>query len=75
MKILRVVNSEVLDCGCFVGLYELYSGQVIEVIDCRGDRCDTRWHAVGATVPAAMVTLGRRFGSHAERTSSETRTC
>jgi hypothetical protein len=66
MKILRVVSSEVLDCGCLVGFYELYSGQVVEVIDCRGDRCDTPSHDVGTTVPAALLTLGRRSGSHAE---------
>jgi hypothetical protein len=67
MKILRVVGSKALDCGCFVGLYELYSGQVITVIDCQGERCDTSWHVVDTKVPAAPMTLGCRPGTHAER--------
>ncbi len=44
MRILRVVGSRLLACGCFVGVYETYDGESIEIIEERGPRCQERWH-------------------------------
>lgn len=33
-----------LSCGCIVGTYELYSGDVLSVIDVRAPECHDRQH-------------------------------
>ena len=52
MRILRIVGSSELPCGCFVGRYELYDGQTVQVIDEESVSCDIDSHEVGAVVPA-----------------------
>jgi hypothetical protein len=44
MRLLRGVSGRVLDCGCLVGVYETYAGQVIATIDARGPACDQPSH-------------------------------
>jgi len=39
MAILRGVSGKVLDCGCLVGVYETYSGDVVRVVDAVGRTC------------------------------------
>ncbi len=39
LRILRVVGSRSLKCGCFVGLYETYDGATVEIVEERGPRC------------------------------------
>jgi hypothetical protein len=69
MSILRIVGSEELACGCFAGVYELYSGQVIELIDFRGEGCTVSWHTVGTAIPRAPA-LDRRL-PHGHRTARD----
>ncbi|MBE3134499.1 MAG: hypothetical protein IMZ55_13600 [Acidobacteria bacterium] len=52
MRLLRVVRSHLLDCGCFVGVYETYSGRNIEIIDDRGHACGEASHRPGAVLRA-----------------------
>lgn len=48
MRILRVVGSGLLPCGCFVGLYETYSGPTVQVIEEQGVKCTEPDHEPGA---------------------------
>jgi hypothetical protein len=50
MRILRVVGSRDLSCGCCVGLYELFSGTTVQVVDWHADGCHSALHWVGAVV-------------------------
>ncbi|HUF48992.1 MAG TPA: hypothetical protein VMM93_14335 [Vicinamibacterales bacterium] len=43
------MSAKVLDCGCLTGVYETYSGKVIQVVDAVGGGC-TR-HKKGDEVP------------------------
>jgi len=54
MRILRVIQSRLLDCGCLVGVYETYGGETIEVIDSRGQDCQDASHRPGALVPTPL---------------------
>ncbi len=53
MRIMRVVGSRLLPCGCFVGKYEAFSGAIEEIVDERGPRCEDHRHAVGRVLPRA----------------------
>ena len=39
------LSGRVLPCGCLVGRYETWHGDVVEVLDARDDRCRERAHA------------------------------
>lgn len=49
MRVLRVVASEQLPCGCLVGVYETYRGGIAKIVDDRACGC---WlgHRVGQAV-------------------------
>lgn len=47
LRILRVVGSRSLKCGCFVGVYETYDGASVEIIEECGPRCFDRSHDEG----------------------------
>jgi hypothetical protein len=63
----------VLDCGCLVGIYETYAGQVIATIDARGAACQNPTHTLhsalssfvdgadAAPAPAASRSNPRHF--------------
>jgi hypothetical protein len=64
MRILRVVGSASLPCGCFVGLYETYDGPTVQIVDERGVACPDAGHRLGHRISAprfdaALVTSGR----------------
>jgi hypothetical protein len=44
MAILRGLSSHLLRCGCLVGVYETYDGNVVTILDARGDRCANEAH-------------------------------
>lgn len=48
MRILRLLSTRPLPCGCFVGMYETYAGPVLPVIERRGADCTCREHRPGA---------------------------
>ena len=39
MAILRGVSGNMLECGCLVGVYETYSGDLVRVVDAVGEAC------------------------------------
>ncbi len=47
LRILRVVGSRSLDCGCFVGVYETYDGTAVEIVEERGPACPDQSHEEG----------------------------
>jgi len=47
MRILRGLGSRLLACGCFVGVYETYSGETVEIVEERGPRCTDLSHEDG----------------------------
>ncbi len=51
MRILRVVGSGLLPCGCFVGLYETYSGPTVQIIEEPGLTCTEVDHRAGTHIP------------------------
>jgi hypothetical protein len=56
MRILRVLQSQLLRCGCFVGLYETYDGQTVAIVEEPGPGCrDSRHQAGQAIQPSDAV--------------------
>jgi len=48
---LRItLNGRVLPCGCLVGRYETWRGDVVEVLDAHDNRCSERAHAQDSIV-------------------------
>jgi hypothetical protein len=47
MRLLRVLSSQHLPCGCLVGVYECFDGRVVGIVDERDDRCDDAQHRPG----------------------------
>jgi hypothetical protein len=60
MRILRLLSSRPLPCGCLAGIYETYDGPIAWVVDVCGDECHDPGHRPGATL------------SHAERADQAT---
>jgi hypothetical protein len=57
MRIRLALNSYSRPCGCLVGVYETYAGEVVEIVDARGEECRDRSHRRGARldIPASRV--------------------
>ena len=53
MRILRLLSSRPLPCGCLAGIYETYDGPIAWVVDARGDECHEPGHRPGATLKDA----------------------
>lgn len=53
MRIRRGLSSQVLPCGCLVGVYETYRDEVVRIVDVRGENCAEATHIHGNTLPAA----------------------
>ena len=47
MRILRGVGSQVLPCGCLVGLYETYDGRSVAILDAQDEECPRQEHRQG----------------------------
>lgn len=43
MRILRAVASEAHQCGCLLGIYETYDGEIVRLVDEVGDGCSTHF--------------------------------
>jgi hypothetical protein len=50
MRILRIVGSGHLVCGCFIGVYETYDGRILPVVDESGRNCRDPRHKPGRAV-------------------------
>jgi hypothetical protein len=57
MRILRVLQSQSLACGCFVGVYETYDADTVAIVEEPGSGCREQGHQPGQRVdPGALVT-------------------
>ena len=52
MRILRGLSSQCLPCGCFVGVYETYDGEIVTILDAKGTGCRDLSHRDGKMIPA-----------------------
>jgi len=68
MRILRGLNSQLLPCGCLLGVYETYDGLVVRLIDAVSETCTTSGHRQGTLVPAAVSTDAGARAAAAETT-------
>jgi hypothetical protein len=39
-----------LSCSCFVGVYEMYNGQAVWIVEEAGAACPNPWHQPGRVV-------------------------
>ncbi|HEY8551415.1 MAG TPA: hypothetical protein VIL35_15770 [Vicinamibacterales bacterium] len=71
-QISRCLGGGQLPCGCNVGVYETYDGQLVPVVDAAADSCGDRSHQVDyvidlAALPADLPMVGgasiRRAGA------------
>jgi hypothetical protein len=53
MRIRRGLSSQVLPCGCLVGVYETYGDDVVRIVDVRVETCLDATHVHGNLLPAA----------------------
>ena len=51
MRVLRGVGGRVLACGCLVGIYETYKGEVVATLDARGPSCSEPDHRPNTRLP------------------------
>jgi hypothetical protein len=47
MRIRLALNSHIRPCGCLVGVYETYAGEVVEIVDAHGEQCPDPAHRTG----------------------------
>jgi len=52
MRIMRGLSSWFLTCGCLVGVYETYDGDVVNILDARSSSCTQPEHQNGNLIPA-----------------------
>jgi hypothetical protein len=50
MRILRGLGGRTLPCGCLTGVYETYDGNVVRILDERGENCRNPAHQAGHSV-------------------------
>lgn len=53
MRLLRVLSSLYLPCGCLVGVYECFDARTVWIVDERDRQCAD--HADGRTVASAYA--------------------
>jgi hypothetical protein len=54
MGILRGVSGKVLGCGCLIGVYETYTGEVVHVIDAVSETCKDHRKGEAVSGPGAQ---------------------
>jgi hypothetical protein len=50
MRLLRVLSSQHLPCGCLVGVYEEFNCHVVGIVDEQGEMCHDAQHRPGQVV-------------------------
>jgi hypothetical protein len=70
-RVQRALRGDRLPCGCIVGVYELYSGLVLSVVDVSDAACRDAGHRPHSVLPGAEDEARgrRREGVDAGRTS------
>jgi hypothetical protein len=51
MRILRGLSSRILPCGCLIGVYETYEGEIVGILDARNPACADPAHKLENIVP------------------------
>jgi hypothetical protein len=59
MRIRLALNSYTRPCGCLVGVYETYAGQVIDILDAPGERCSDASHREGTILAKSQMVSQR----------------
>jgi hypothetical protein len=59
MRIRQALNSYTRPCGCLVGVYETYAGEVIEILDAPGEGCADASHREGTILAKAQMPMVR----------------
>ena len=67
MRILRGLGGRELPCGCLTGVYETYDGQVVWIVDERGDDCRISEHQSGQPVSDLAGTPSSSNGRPSDR--------
>ncbi len=62
-RIFRGLGSRSLLCGCFLGVYETYDGETVEIVEEQDPHCSNPAHREGQTV-TRDVAPARRQHSH-----------
>ena len=61
-RILRGLSSRLLDCGCLLGIYEMYDGAVMGLLDSKGPACSVSSHERGNEIPVDRSRSSSRPG-------------
>ena len=69
MRFLRGLSGRLLPCGCLAGVYEMYDGDIVTIIDARGSACQEAGHSLHAVIAAVSADAGRR-PSRSDRVAS-----
>jgi hypothetical protein len=69
MRLLRVLSSQHLPCGCLVGVYEQFNCHVVGIIDEQGDMCHNTQHRPGQVAPLTDPVSPEVFRVAAEATT------
>lgn len=56
MRLLRIIASRRLACGCLAGVYETYAGSTVSIIDDRAPDCRNTAHRAGRRVESRRQT-------------------
>lgn len=68
MRVLRILASRRLECGCLLGLYETYDGPTAGIIDDRDPSCADPSHRLGGVVEHTADATGPSALERAHRT-------
>jgi len=50
MRILRILQSHSMPCGCFVGIYETYEGRTVTIVEEPAATCRHPSHREGREI-------------------------
>ena len=70
MRILRGLSSYLLQCGCLVGVYETYNGEIVRLVDNCGNACRVHRRAMqvyGNPTKESAMSHGRRTAEPARQ--------
>lgn len=62
----RMLRGRMLPCGCAVGVYETWSGDVVQLVDAHAPTCFSKDHAVNAMLGPDVEVRGNDSTTSAE---------
>jgi len=60
MRVLRGLSSRLLPCGCLVGVYETYEGEIVTILDAKAPSCADPTHESEKPVPDSILNPSSR---------------